>query len=226
MIEIKLDRLIDEMRFLKSQMIAFDRHLKGIEAYLKPSERSEQQPETWFTAAASATARTVFGYSRVSNRRSSLALSGNMTRQRRCDPRVMSNGLTNKSPHSYLGSSRHRVGGKGGAVGKLLARRIGYGGSGRLIVRVQGPRVPLAGLREDDGKCTPCLSYPPPSRCCLRRVGGCHHRLSQIRPRRLARVQANAAVDCANPPHTCLRVRDRCCTTKPRGYTRAMEDCL
>jgi hypothetical protein len=26
--------------------------------------------------------------------------------------------------------------GKGGAVGKLLARRIGYGGSGRLIVRV------------------------------------------------------------------------------------------
>ena len=63
MIEIKLDRLIDEMRFLKSQMIAFDRHLKGIEAYLKAGERSEQQPESksrpWFTAAASATARTV-----------------------------------------------------------------------------------------------------------------------------------------------------------------------
>ena len=56
-IEIKLDRVIDEMRFLRSQMIAFDRHLKGIEAYLEPSEPSEQQP--WFLAAASATARTV-----------------------------------------------------------------------------------------------------------------------------------------------------------------------
>jgi len=41
--EIKLDRLIDDMRVLKSQMIAFDRQLKGIEAYLKPSEPSEQQ---------------------------------------------------------------------------------------------------------------------------------------------------------------------------------------
>ena len=62
-IEIKLDRVIDDMRFLRSQMIAFDRHLKGIEASLKPSEPSEQQPESksrpWFVAAASATARTV-----------------------------------------------------------------------------------------------------------------------------------------------------------------------
>ena len=61
-IEIKLDRLIDDMRFLKSQMIAFDKRLRGIEAYLKPSEPSEQQPESksrlWFAAAASATART------------------------------------------------------------------------------------------------------------------------------------------------------------------------
>jgi len=44
-------------------MIAFDRHLKGIEASLKPTEPSEQQPESksrpWFVAAASATARTV-----------------------------------------------------------------------------------------------------------------------------------------------------------------------
>ena len=59
-IEIKLDRLIDDM--LRSQMIAFDRHLKGIEASLKPSEPSEQQPSKsrpWFAAAASATARTV-----------------------------------------------------------------------------------------------------------------------------------------------------------------------
>jgi hypothetical protein len=59
-IEIKLDRLIDDMRLLRSQMIVFDRQLKGIEAYLKPSE---QQPESksrpWFAAAARATARTV-----------------------------------------------------------------------------------------------------------------------------------------------------------------------
>ena len=63
-IEIKLDRVIDDMRFLRSQMIAFDRHLKGIEASLKPSEPSEQQPESksrpWFAAAARAMARTVF----------------------------------------------------------------------------------------------------------------------------------------------------------------------
>ena len=62
-IEIKLDRLIDDMRLLRSQMIAFDSHLKGIEASLKPSEPSEQQPESksrpGFRAAASATARTV-----------------------------------------------------------------------------------------------------------------------------------------------------------------------
>ena len=62
-IEIKLDRLIDDMRLLRSQMIAFDSRLKGIEASLKPNEPSEQQPETkskpWFAAAASATARTV-----------------------------------------------------------------------------------------------------------------------------------------------------------------------
>jgi hypothetical protein len=52
-IEIKLDRLIDDMRLLRSQMIAFDRHLKGIEACLKPSEPGEQQPERsrpWFAA--------------------------------------------------------------------------------------------------------------------------------------------------------------------------------
>jgi hypothetical protein len=59
-IEIKLDRLIDDMRLLRSQMIAFDRR---IEACLKSSEPSEHQPESksrpWFAAAASATARTV-----------------------------------------------------------------------------------------------------------------------------------------------------------------------
>ena len=62
-IELKLDRFIEEMRFLKSRTIAFDTRLRGIEASLKPSEPSEQQPESksrpWFAAAASATARTV-----------------------------------------------------------------------------------------------------------------------------------------------------------------------
>src|SRR5215471_954233 len=63
MVELKLDRLIDEMRFLKSRTIAFDTRLRAIEAYLKPSEPSEQQqPDSkftpWFAAAASATART------------------------------------------------------------------------------------------------------------------------------------------------------------------------
>src|SRR5215831_9888170 len=66
MIELKLDRLIDEMRFLKSHTIAFDMRLRGIEAYLKPSEPREQQRESkftpWLAAAASATARTgLFG---------------------------------------------------------------------------------------------------------------------------------------------------------------------
>jgi len=52
-IEIKLDRVIDDMRFLRSQMIAFDRHLKGIE------QQPESKSRPWFAAAASATARTV-----------------------------------------------------------------------------------------------------------------------------------------------------------------------
>jgi hypothetical protein len=90
-IESKLDRLFDDMRFLRSQMIAFDRNLKGIEACLKPGEPSEQQPESksrpWFAAAASAKDSFDFVCSRGSNR-GSLALSGNMTRQRDCDLRV------------------------------------------------------------------------------------------------------------------------------------------
>jgi hypothetical protein len=56
-IEIKLDRLIDDMRFLRSQIIAFDRRLNGIEAYLKPSE-PESKFMPWFAAAARAMART------------------------------------------------------------------------------------------------------------------------------------------------------------------------
>jgi hypothetical protein len=61
-VELKLDRLIDEMRFLRSHTIAFDTRLRGIEAYLKASEPSKRQPESkftpWLAAAASATART------------------------------------------------------------------------------------------------------------------------------------------------------------------------
>jgi hypothetical protein len=44
-IEIKLDRLIDDVRFLRSQMIALNRHMLEIEAYLKASEPSEQHPK-------------------------------------------------------------------------------------------------------------------------------------------------------------------------------------
>ena len=49
MVEHKLDRLIDEMRFLKSRTIAFDTRLRAIEAYFKLSEPSEQQPDSKFT---------------------------------------------------------------------------------------------------------------------------------------------------------------------------------
>jgi hypothetical protein len=61
-IEIKLDRLIDDMRLLRSRMIAFDRQLNGIEACLKQSEPSEQQSSKSrprLAAAATAAARTV-----------------------------------------------------------------------------------------------------------------------------------------------------------------------
>src|SRR5262249_40425467 len=89
-IEIKLDRLIDDMRLLRSQMIAFDKRLKGIEAYLKPSE---QQPESksrpWFAAAASATARTVLIlFAVVTATGAALLYLGTWPRQRDCDLRV------------------------------------------------------------------------------------------------------------------------------------------
>jgi hypothetical protein len=62
MMELKLDRLIDDMRFLRPHTMAFHTRMREIEAYLKTSEPSEQQPESkltrWLTAAASATART------------------------------------------------------------------------------------------------------------------------------------------------------------------------
>ena len=61
-IELKLDRFIEEMRFLKSRTIAFNTRLGEIEAYLKAGEPSERHPESkftpWFSAAANATART------------------------------------------------------------------------------------------------------------------------------------------------------------------------
>jgi hypothetical protein len=57
-IEVKLDRVIDDMRLLRSQMIAFDRQLKGIEACLKPSEL-ESKSRPWFAAATGVAARTV-----------------------------------------------------------------------------------------------------------------------------------------------------------------------
>ena len=51
-------------------------------------------------------------------------------------------------------------------------------------------------LALDGGKCAPCPSYPPPAPRSQQQVGERCHRSSQIRPRRLARVQADAAADC------------------------------
>jgi hypothetical protein len=58
-IESKLDRLIDDMRFLRAQVIGFHKHLTGIEVYLKPSEQPERQSRPWFAAAVRAGARTI-----------------------------------------------------------------------------------------------------------------------------------------------------------------------
>jgi hypothetical protein len=43
LIEIKLDRLIDDTRLLRSQMIAFDKRLRGIEAYLKTKRTTARE---------------------------------------------------------------------------------------------------------------------------------------------------------------------------------------
>jgi len=43
-IEIKLDRLIEDMCFLRWRMIVFDRRLNGIEAYLKQANRANNSP--------------------------------------------------------------------------------------------------------------------------------------------------------------------------------------
>jgi hypothetical protein len=59
-IEIKLDRLIDDMRLLRSQIVAFHSRVNEIERYLKLNEQQAESKSTpWFAAAASATARTV-----------------------------------------------------------------------------------------------------------------------------------------------------------------------
>src|SRR5215831_13855325 len=81
----------------------------------------------------------------------------------------------------------------------------------------RGPHAPQAGPLEDDGKCAPYPSYPQLARRFLRGVDGCRHRSSQIQPHRLAREQASAEADCANPPRACLRVRNRYCTKKLRS---------
>ena len=61
-VELKFNRLIEEMRDLRRHVISVEARLRGIEAYLGASEPSERQPESkstpWFAAAASATART------------------------------------------------------------------------------------------------------------------------------------------------------------------------
>ena len=49
MIELKLDRLIDEMRCLRSRTSAFNTRMHSIEAYLIASEPSEPQPESKIT---------------------------------------------------------------------------------------------------------------------------------------------------------------------------------
>ena len=43
-IEIKLDRLIDDMRLLRSQMITFDRQLKEIEVLSNQADRANNRP--------------------------------------------------------------------------------------------------------------------------------------------------------------------------------------
>jgi hypothetical protein len=58
----KLDRLIDDVRLLRAQTSGLDRQLKGIEAYLKRNEPSEQQSSGSRPSLATATraaARTV-----------------------------------------------------------------------------------------------------------------------------------------------------------------------
>ena len=69
-------------------------------------------------------------------------------------------------------------------------------------------------FRRGDGKCVLCPTYPLPERRFPLEDDEHRHRLSQIRPRLIAREQANAVVGCANLPHPFPRGRGRCCTKK------------
>jgi hypothetical protein len=57
MIELKLDRLIEEMRCLRSRTSAFNTRMRSIEAYLIASEPSEQQSESKITPWLAARSR-------------------------------------------------------------------------------------------------------------------------------------------------------------------------
>ena len=113
-IEIKLDRLIDDMRLLRSQMIAFDRYLKGIEACLKRTENSPRANRDHGSRLllARRLGQFYFVRSRSSNRRS-LALSGNLSRQRDRDLRV--------NDHTALGLALEEIQLCGLAFRSLLA---------------------------------------------------------------------------------------------------------
>jgi hypothetical protein len=84
MMELKLDRLIEEMRFLKSRTIAFDTRLRGIEAYLKPNEPSETHAVV--RGRCQRDGKDSFVCSRGSGRGGpDQALSGSMTRVARSE---------------------------------------------------------------------------------------------------------------------------------------------
>jgi len=89
MIEIKLDRLIDDMRLLRSQMIAL--HTRRSLSQTKRAERTtvRERIEPMVRGRCSRDGKDSFRFvcSRGSNRRT-LALFGSMTRQRDCDLRV------------------------------------------------------------------------------------------------------------------------------------------
>jgi hypothetical protein len=89
----------------------------------------------------------------------------------------------------------------------------------------QGRHARPVALQEGDGKCVLCPTYPLLERRFRLGADEHRHRLSQTRPRLIAREQANAVVGCANPPHPFPRGRSRCCTRKSENYPKgAVED--
>ena len=107
-IEIKLDRLIDDMRLVRSQMIAFDRRLKEIELR-DPSQQQLESKSTPSFAAAAINGKDSFDSlcSRGSNQRS-LALSGNMTRQRTDRSPAAVLVLANDTPRGWKFRTKHK----------------------------------------------------------------------------------------------------------------------